>query len=151
VKACERAGAVFRQFRGDLSTALLRSYPEKDLQMKSRRSQREKGDDSRHGASPIDLMPRNPGEDMFSGEDWTLIAASLRLSARELSVAVLMFEGKTRFQIARKLQCAPGTVRVYIDRLFTKLHVMDRLGLVLRIVRIHLQLRVAPGGPAPSH
>ena len=86
--------------------------------MKSRRSQRENGDDSRPGALPIDLMPQNPGEDMFSGEDWTLIAASLHLSARELSVAVLMFEGKTRFQIARKLKCAPGTVRVYIDRLF---------------------------------
>jgi DNA-binding NarL/FixJ family response regulator len=119
--------------------------------MKSRRSQREHGDDNRPGDSPIDLKPRNPGEDMFSGEDWTLIAASLHLSARELSVAVLMFEGKTRFQIARKLQCAPGTVRVYIDRLFTKLQVKDRLDLVLRIVRVHLQLRVVAGGPAPSH
>ena len=108
--------------------------------MKRHRSQRENGDDRRQPASPIDLKPRNPGEDMFSGEEWTLIAASLHLSARELSVAVLLFEGKTRFQIARKLRCAAGTVRVYIDRLFAKLNVRDRLGMALGIVRVHLEM-----------
>ena len=151
VKACEGPGAVSRQCRDELSVAILRSYPEKDFPMKRHRSQDENDDDGRQRVSPIDLMPRNPGEGMFSGEEWTLIATSLYLSARELSVAVLMFEGKTRFQIARKLRCAPGTVRVYIDRLIAKLHVKDRVGMVLRIVRVHLQLRVAPGGTSPSH
>jgi DNA-binding NarL/FixJ family response regulator len=83
------------------------------------------------------LLPKNPGEGLLSAEDWGLVAARLRLSARERDVAKLMFEGKTRLQIARKLKCASGTVRVYIDRLFAKLRVQDRLGMVLRVVRIY--------------
>ena len=82
----------------------------------------------------------NPGEDFLTGEDWARIAAHIRLTNRELCVAVLIFEGKTRYQIARSIGCAAGTVRVYIDRLFAKLNVRDRVGLVLRVVRIHLSL-----------
>jgi DNA-binding NarL/FixJ family response regulator len=86
------------------------------------------------------VAPKNPGLDFLSGEDWVRVSTKLDLTQRELSVAVLIFEGKTRAQIARKLHIAPGTVRVYIDRLFDKLNVVDRVGLVLRIVRIHLAL-----------
>jgi len=63
---------------------------------------------------------------------------------------MLIFEGKTRHQIARALHCAPGTVRVYIDRLFAKLQVTDRLGMALRLVRMHLHLRT-PAESTPSH
>jgi DNA-binding NarL/FixJ family response regulator len=84
------------------------------------------------------LAPDNPGEGLLSAEDWIAVAARLRLTAREVSVAVLMFEGKTRLRIARQLGCAPGTVRVYIDRLFAKLNVEERVGLVLRVVRVWL-------------
>ena len=75
-------------------------------------------------------------------EDWIALAGQLGLSARELSVAVLMFEGKSRYQITHRLGCAPGTVRVYIDRLFAKLNVNDRLGMALRVMRVHLGLAV---------
>ena len=84
--------------------------------------------------------PTNPGHDFLSAEEWVRVAAKAELTARELSVAVLLFEGKTRAQTARKLRLAPGTVRVYIDRLFVKFNVRDRVGLVLRIVRIHLAM-----------
>jgi DNA-binding NarL/FixJ family response regulator len=83
----------------------------------------------------------NPGEGLLSAEDWAAVAARCGLSARELSVATLMFEGKTRAQIARRLHCAPGTVRAYIDRLFAKLRVEDRLGMALRVVRIYLEIQ----------
>jgi DNA-binding NarL/FixJ family response regulator len=53
----------------------------------------------------------------------------------------LIFEGNTRFQIGRRLQCADSTVRVYIDRVFAKLNVVDRLGMALRILRVHLALQ----------
>jgi len=88
------------------------------------------------------LLPggKNPGQDFLSAEDWLRVAERVHLTARELSVAILIFEGHTRWQIARKLKCAPGTVRVYIDRLFAKLKVQDRVGLVLRLVRIHLEI-----------
>jgi DNA-binding NarL/FixJ family response regulator len=93
-------------------------------------------------ASPQDaaLLPDNPGLDFLSSEEWASVAAKLQLTPRELSVATLLFEGKSRFQVSRRLGCAPGTVRVYIDRLFAKLQVSDRVGVVLRVVRIHWAL-----------
>lgn len=93
---------------------------------------------------------KNPGEGFLSSADWASIAISSNLTGRELSVAILMFEGKTRYQIARSLHCASGTVRVYIDRLFAKLQVTDRLGMALRLVRLHLSLREAAELPS-SH
>jgi DNA-binding NarL/FixJ family response regulator len=40
--------------------------------------------------------------------------------------------------MASELSFAPGTLRVYIDRLFDKLAVADRLGMALRIIQAHL-------------
>lgn len=88
----------------------------------------------------------HPADNFLGAEDWLRIAERVRLTPRELSVAVLIFEGKSRYQIARTLRCAAGTVRVYIDRLFAKLHVHDRVGLVLRLVRIHLEIVAAGKG-----
>lgn len=68
--------------------------------------------------------------------DWQTIGETFRLTRRELSVAMLIFEGKSRYVISRRLRCAPSTVRTYIDRLFAKLQVKDRLGMALRIVRV---------------
>ena len=92
------------------------------------------------GAAPfLDglLLPDNPADGLLSPEDWRGVALQLHLSAREQSVAILIFEGKSRFQIARQLDCARGTIRVYIDRLFAKLNVADRLGMAMRVMRVH--------------
>jgi DNA-binding NarL/FixJ family response regulator len=89
--------------------------------------------------------PKNPGEGLLSAEDWERLAAYLGLTAREAEVAALLLEGLNRGAVARRLGRAPGTVRVYIDRLFRKLDVRDRVGLVLRIVRVHLALAVGCG------
>lgn len=86
------------------------------------------------------LGSKNPGEGMISNEDWRELGEYFRLSSRELRVAVLIFEGNSRSQIAQRMAKAPGTVRSYIDRIFAKLNVADRLGMVLRIMRIHLAL-----------
>jgi DNA-binding NarL/FixJ family response regulator len=96
-------------------------------------------------------QPDDPGRDLLSAGDWARVGHQLHLSARELSVAILIVEGKSRSQIARRLRCAPGTIRVYIDRLFAKLHVADRLGIALRVVRVALALGVLKGQPVVSH
>jgi DNA-binding NarL/FixJ family response regulator len=88
---------------------------------------------------------------MLSPESWAQVGQQLGLSARELSVAILILEGTSRSQIARRLQCAPGTIRVYIDRLFAKLHVEDRLGMVLRLIRVAVALGAFPGQVVVSH
>jgi DNA-binding NarL/FixJ family response regulator len=89
---------------------------------------------------PHPLFADDPSGDLLSPEDWVRVGEHVHLTPRELSVAVLIFEGKTRYQIARRLGCAQGTVRVYIDRLFAKLNVHDRVGIVLRVMRVHLAI-----------
>jgi DNA-binding NarL/FixJ family response regulator len=103
-------------------------------------------------ASSLDglLLSENPGVGMISPEDWVNLAQYLQLSARELSVGTLIFEGNSRFQVAKRLNCSPETTRVYIDRLFAKLNVRDRLGMVLRVLRIHLAL-VSQRGRSACH
>jgi DNA-binding NarL/FixJ family response regulator len=102
-------------------------------------------------SSDVLLQPGNPGQDMLSPEGWGQVAQHLHLSARELSVAILIVEGQSRAQIARRLHCAPGTIRVYIDRLFAKLNVADRLEMALRVVRVAVALGALEAQPAVSH
>lgn len=86
----------------------------------------------------------NPARDLLCESEWQVVAEALSLSKRELQVAKLLVEGCTRDQIGYRLQkpsgeCVrPGTVRVYIDRLFKKAQVEDRTALVVRVVRIFL-------------
>lgn len=80
----------------------------------------------------------HPGEGLLTHQQWEAIGKRFRLTKRELTVAVLIFEGQTRRQIGYRLNCAPGTVRTYIDRLFIKLEVTDRLGMALRVVHVLL-------------
>jgi len=89
----------------------------------------------------LTMKRKHPGEELLTAAEWQAIGLHFRLTRRELEVAVLLFEGKTRYQIARRLKCAPGTVRTYIDRLFAKLEVTDRLGLALRIMDLVLSTR----------
>ena len=95
------------------------------------------------GSNPL-VLPRDPAQEFLTGEDWVNIGAELSLSARELEVAVLLFEGKTRASIARRFRRSPGTVRVYIDGLFKKFRVRDRRGLMLRILRVHWAIKTKP-------
>jgi DNA-binding NarL/FixJ family response regulator len=93
------------------------------------------------------LLPSDPSEDFLSAEDWVNIAAATKLTARELEVASLLFAGKTRAGVARRLQLDVQTVRVYIDRLFKKLGVRDLRGMILRIARLHLAVRSTSSDP----
>src|SRR6266487_3344364 len=60
------------------------------------------------GSNPL-VLPGDPAQEFLTGEDWVNIGAELSLSARELEVAVLLFEGKTRASIARRFRRNPGT------------------------------------------
>jgi DNA-binding NarL/FixJ family response regulator len=87
------------------------------------------------------LLPNDPSEDFLTGEDWVNVGAAMKLTARELQVATLLFGGLTRAGVARRLHRDVETIRVYIDRLFKKFEVRDLRGLVLRIARLHLAIR----------
>lgn len=79
---------------------------------------------------------RKPAEGLISPQEWAEVAAALNMTPREWQVAVLIFDGKTRDTVARKLNLKPRTVRQYLERLHDKLEVSDRVGLVLRILQV---------------
>ena len=90
------------------------------------------------------LLPKNPGEDFLTGIEWVTIGSALHLTARQIVVATLLLNGRTRKSIAHRLKVSPETVRVHIDALFDKFRVKDRLGLALRIARRREALQAAP-------
>jgi DNA-binding CsgD family transcriptional regulator len=95
------------------------------------------------------LSPENPVEGLFTSEEWDAIGRALDLSQREMAVTILLIKGVSRQAIAHYLHKADGscisadTVRVYIDRVFRKARVTDRLELALRLARVYLMLRLA--------
>lgn len=54
-----------------------------------------------------------------------------RLSSKELEVAYLILDGLTNDAIASKLDITTRTVKAHVSSIFSKLHVNDRLSLVL--------------------
>ena len=50
------------------------------------------------------------------------------LTPREIDTLALLVHGLSNKQIARKLELAPGTVRIYVSNILTKLHVENRTG-----------------------
>jgi len=54
-----------------------------------------------------------------------------RLSPKELEVAYLVLEGLTNDTIATKLDITTRTVKAHVSSIFSKLHVSDRISLVL--------------------
>lgn len=85
-------------------------------------------------------VPAEPEGDLVKQEDWLRLTTALKLSGRECAVAQLIFCRKSRKEIARDLAIKRQTVRVYIDRLFRKLGVDDRIGMVQRIIQVYLKL-----------
>jgi DNA-binding NarL/FixJ family response regulator len=54
-----------------------------------------------------------------------------RLSEKEIQVTELILEGLTNDAIANKLNIKPRTVKAHVSSIFSKLHVNDRISLVL--------------------
>ena len=54
-----------------------------------------------------------------------------RLSPKEIDVIYLVLEGLTNDAIAGKLDITPRTVKAHVSSIFSKLHVSDRISLVL--------------------
>jgi DNA-binding CsgD family transcriptional regulator len=96
---------------------------------------------------PWYLLPENPSEGLIATEEWIAIGEVFRLTARELNVAILLFQDRTRASMARRLARSPGGVRKRIDKVFRKLNVKDRVGLVHRVWQVHRVLCVAEQPP----
>ena len=94
---------------------------------------------------PALFLPANPGKNLLTDAEWEKLARTVGLTSREVSVATLMLEGLTRKAIARKLDLSVDTIRFYLNRLGNKLSAHGKLGLGLRLARLHQGL----GAPGP--
>jgi DNA-binding CsgD family transcriptional regulator len=78
---------------------------------------------------------------LFSGTAWDLLANALHLSTRELQVVQHVFDDQKESAIANDLGISPHTVKAYLQRIYHKLHVSNRVQLILRIFAEYLDVR----------
>ena len=73
--------------------------------------------------------------EIFSETEWASIAEDLELSPRQAQITRSVFGGLSDKQIAAELRISVPTVRTHLTRLFGRLNVQDRYGVVLCVVR----------------
>lgn len=80
------------------------------------------------------------GRSLLSEDRWRLIAASLRLSPRELQIVQCIFDGANEATVARALGISSHTVHTHIRRLYRKLGVRDRCELLIQVFATYMSL-----------
>jgi DNA-binding NarL/FixJ family response regulator len=75
---------------------------------------------------------------LFNEKRWRWIADRLELSRRELQIVRLVFEDEQDRAIAGELGVSLNTLRTQFKRLYLKLGVSSRVGLVLQVLGEHL-------------
>ena len=80
---------------------------------------------------------------------WRAIASSLDMSSREAEVVEGILAGGNDALIGERLGISAHTVHTYLDRLYRKLRVNTRCGLVLRIFAAYVALE-SRGNIRPS-
>lgn len=73
----------------------------------------------------------------YGDEAWRRVFAALALSARERQLVCRIFRDQRESDMARSLGISQTTIHTYLRRLYRKLSVTSRVGLVLRIVAEH--------------
>jgi DNA-binding CsgD family transcriptional regulator len=86
--------------------------------------------------SPERILRRD--RSILSSNEWRVIANSLHISDRELEIIQGVFDDRKEFAIADDLAMSVHTVHTHLGRLYRKLHVNSRLGMVLCILSEYL-------------
>lgn len=73
--------------------------------------------------------------ELISQQEWIDLQRGLRLSDRQAQIARLLVQGKADKQIAYELGISVSTVRTYMDRLFHRFDLNDRVGLIVHMFR----------------
>lgn len=74
------------------------------------------------------------GRSILPYDAWRVIANALRISDRELQIVQGIFDDRKEFAIADELKISVHTVHTHLERLYRKLGVSSRVGLVLSIL-----------------
>jgi DNA-binding CsgD family transcriptional regulator len=74
------------------------------------------------------------GAALLTGQAWQQVEAALGLTQRELQMVQSVFDNLPEAGIARRFRISEHTVHTHLNRLFKKLAVTTRTGVVLRIM-----------------
>jgi len=89
-------------------------------------------------------LPSETESSFLSRTDWRRISVHLNLSQRESEIAFLMLGERTESAIAHFLCISPHTVHAHLERLYRKLGIHQRYGLVARVFRTYIELKPEP-------
>ena len=89
-------------------------------------------------ASAVLGQAESLGSELFASEAWQEIARLLHLSERELQVVQGVFDDVKDRHIASQIGISQHTVHTHFERLYLKLDVHNRTGLMLRIFATYL-------------
>src|SRR5262245_45072304 len=85
-----------------------------------------------------------PGRSILTSETWKRIAQSLHISNRELQIIQGIFDDRKELAIADELTISAHTVHTHLERLYRKLGVSSRVGLILCILSEYISSLPSP-------
>ncbi len=86
------------------------------------------------------------GSDLLTSLEWECIGKDLGLSVRELDLVRCVFDDLSTTEIAERLGISSNTVHTYFNRLYRKLDLNTRCGLMRCIFCELLRVRAEPHG-----
>ena len=81
-----------------------------------------------------DSLYKRPEVTLFNKKQWSYIQRRYKISARELEISMLVCRGFSNKEIVRELQMVLGTVKIHIRNIYRKVHVKNRILLLLRFM-----------------
>ncbi len=112
------------------SAHLASRRPASSLRAKTR------GGVSKNSITPKPILRRD--RSILSSNAWRRIANSLRISDRELQIVQGIFDDRKESTIADDLMISVHTVHTHLERLYRKLGVSTRAGLIICILSEYL-------------
>lgn len=82
---------------------------------------------------------------------WRSIARSLSLSPREFQIVLHVFDDAKEGDIADRMNISAHTVHTHLERLYRKLGVGSRGGMIVRVFAEYVSLASAGGDGKPIH
>ncbi|MDX2017388.1 MAG: helix-turn-helix transcriptional regulator [Planctomycetota bacterium] len=80
------------------------------------------------------VSPRKSGRSLLTQAEWVEVSGALKLSDRETEIVQCVFDDMKERAIATHLGISAHTVHTHLERLYRKLTVSSRCGLVLTVV-----------------
>lgn len=94
---------------------------------------------------------KHPGIELFEKKHWQYIQKRYYISPRELEVARLICCGLNNEQIAKDLRIKHGTVKTHIRNIYRRIHVNNKIEMLLRFIEDVAIFSSNPGDASPIH